>query len=86
MPNGKIGDHPYTDVMIHGREVYSSLASSLIREIATLGDVKTREQLADRLMRDFNEFSNPDVPRLERLLSEWRDRLLADARERGYEV
>jgi hypothetical protein len=86
MPNGKIGDHPYTDIMIHDREIYSSQARALVREIASLGDDQIRRELADMLMRDFNEFANPDVSKLERVLSSIRDRLLAEARERGYEV
>jgi hypothetical protein len=86
MPNGKIGDHPYTDIMIHDREIYSSQARALVREIASLGDDQIRRELADMLMRDFNEFANPDVSKLERVLISIRDRLLAEARERGYEV
>lgn len=86
MPNGKIGDHPFTDIMIHGREIYSTLARALVREVASLADEKTRHELADMLMRDFNEFDNPDVPKLERVLTAMRDRLLAEARERGWEV
>jgi hypothetical protein len=86
MANGKIGDHPYTDIMIHDREIYSALARSLVREIASLADQKTRRELGDMLFHDFNEFSNPDVPKLERLLTQMRDRLLREARERGYEA
>ena len=86
MPNGKIGDHPYTDIMIHDREIYSSQARALVREIASLGDDQIRRELANMLMRDFNEFANPDVSKLERVLISIRDRLLAEARERGYEV
>jgi hypothetical protein len=36
MPNGKPGDHPYTDIVIHGRDVY-------------LSDDKTQRKLADLL-------------------------------------
>ena len=86
MPNGKVGDHPYTDIMIHGREIYSAQVRALVREIASLADEKTRHELADMLMRDFNEFASPDLPKLEHVLTTMRDRLLAEARERGYEV
>ena len=86
MPNWKIGDHPFTDIIIHGREIYSSQVRALVREIASLADEKTRHELADMLMHDFNEFDNPDVPKLERVLTTMRDRLLAEARERGWEV
>jgi predicted house-cleaning noncanonical NTP pyrophosphatase (MazG superfamily) len=51
MPNGKIGDHPYTDIVVHDREIYSALARSLVREIASVADEKTRRELADMLLR-----------------------------------
>jgi hypothetical protein len=86
MPNGKIGDHPYSDIMIHNRDIYSALARSLVREIALLADEKKRRELADMLIRDFNDALNPDVPKLERVLTQMRDRLRREARERGYET
>jgi hypothetical protein len=42
MPNGSPGDDPYTDVVIHGLEVYSARATVLIHEIAKLADERTR--------------------------------------------
>jgi hypothetical protein len=83
MPNGKIGDHPLTDILIHGRRVYSELADNLVREIAKLGG---REEIADMLIGEFNDFGKPDVPKLERVLTQVRDRLRQQARERGWEV
>ena len=74
MPNGKPGDHPFTDIVIHGIRVYSSRADSLVREIDQLGG---RDQVADLLWQEFNEHGNPDIPRLERILTEIRDRLKA---------
>jgi hypothetical protein len=86
MPNGKPGDHPYTDIMIHGREVYSPRADALVREIAALADERTRRELADCLLTQFNEYDKPDVQKLERLLTQMRDRLKREARERGFET
>jgi hypothetical protein len=85
MPNGNIGDHPYTDIVVHERDIYSPAAARLVREIAKLADDKTRRVLADILFRDFNEYSNPDVRKLERLLTAMRDQLWQEARERGFE-
>jgi hypothetical protein len=85
MPNGKVGDHPYTDIVIHRRDVYSATADALVREIASLADDRTRRELQDRLFTEFNEFQNPDVARLERILVELRDRLKQEARNRGFE-
>ena len=82
MPNGKMGDHPLTDILIHGRRVYSERADDLIRKIVELGG---KERIADMLFRDFNDFGKPDVPRLEEILSDIHAQLAADARDRGWE-
>jgi hypothetical protein len=86
MPNGKPGDHPYTDIVIHGRDVYSPDVANLVREIAKLSDDKARRKLADLLFSEYNEFDHPDVRKLETMLTEMRDRALQDARERGFDV
>jgi hypothetical protein len=85
MPNGKPGDHPYTDIVVHKRDVYSQRAADLVREIASLSDEKGRHQLADLLWRDYDEFGKPDVAKLERVLMEIRDDLKAQAKSRGFE-
>ena len=36
MPNGKPGDHPLTDILLHSHETYGSEADELIRRIAEL--------------------------------------------------
>lgn len=84
MPNGKHGDHPLTDILVHHRDVYSPLAASLVREIVALGDERTRQELSDLLIREYEEFSRPDVAKLERYLTELRNRL-RPAAERGLE-
>jgi hypothetical protein len=86
MPNGKVGDHPYTDIVIHRRDVYSATADALVREIATLADDRTRRELQNRLLFEFNELQNPDLAKLERILVELRDRLKQEARNRGFEA
>jgi hypothetical protein len=79
MPNGKPGDHPYTDIVIDGRDVYSPHA-------AKLSDDKARRQLADLLYSEYNEFDRPDVRKLETVLTAMRDTALRAARERGFDV
>ena len=86
MPNGKIGDHPFTDIVNHGRAVYSPHADDLVREIAALADDKNRRELQDLLLGKYNEYSKPNISELERVLTELRDRLVKDARSCGYEV
>ncbi|MDP3768223.1 MAG: hypothetical protein Q8S13_09420 [Dehalococcoidia bacterium] len=86
MPNGKPGDHPYTDIVIHQLLVYSPSADALVREIATLADERTRRELADLLFLRFNEYDRPNVAELERILTDLRDRLRREASERGWEL
>jgi hypothetical protein len=47
---------------------------------------RTRRELADTLLTRFNEYDRPDVLQLERELATLRDRLRADAAERGREA
>jgi hypothetical protein len=82
MPNGKIGDHPLTDILIHNRRVYSERADTLIRDIVALGG---KDEISDLLFSDYNPFTKPDVPKLERVLGEIHDRLEREAHDRGWE-
>jgi hypothetical protein len=86
MPNGKPGDHPYTDIMVHGRRVYSKAIDRLVREVAELSDERSRRELGDILLFEYNEFSKPDLAKLERVLSERLDQLRREATERGWET
>ncbi|TWB94804.1 hypothetical protein FBZ93_109244 [Bradyrhizobium macuxiense] len=86
MPNGKPGDHPYTDIVFGKADIYSPVAAALVREIVTLADDKTQRALADLLNRKFNPHYRPDVPALERYLTMLRDELRKDALARGFEV
>jgi hypothetical protein len=76
MPNGKIGDQPLTDIIIHGRRVYSERADLLVRQIVELGG---REEIADLLLLEYNDPGNPDIAKLEHVLTEIHDRLLRGA-------
>ena len=86
MPNGKPGDHPYTDIVLHGLRVYSEAIDRLVREIAALSDDRGRRELQDMLLFEYNEYSKPDLARLERVLSARREQLRKDATERGWEA
>ncbi len=37
MPNGKPGDNPYTDVVLHGMTVFGPVIDGLIRRVAETG-------------------------------------------------
>jgi hypothetical protein len=86
MANGKPGDHPLTDILGHGLEVYSPLAANLVREIARLADEKTLRQLGDLLNQQYNPWLHPDVAKLEAYLVQLRDRLRREAKDRGFEL
>ena len=86
MPNGKPGDHPFTDIVVHGQEVYSATASKLVREIAALANERTQRELGDLLFLEYNEFAKPDIAKLEAVLTQMRDKLLQEAKARGFEL
>lgn len=78
MPNGKPGDHPLTDVLVHRATVYSPLIDDLIRQAAALGSAADLERLASMLLGEFDNHRRPDLDELERRL-----RILIDERRRG---
>ena len=85
MPNGKPGDHPLTDILIHGKRVYSDTADDLVREIVKLSSRAERDQLANLLFLEYNDFGSPDVADLERRLKEMHAELVSRAKARGWE-
>ncbi len=44
MPNGKPGDRPLTDILVHKLEVYGAEADELIRRIDSLGGRRELEE------------------------------------------
>jgi hypothetical protein len=52
VPNGKPGDHPLSDILLHGAEIYTGEIRTLIKEIDHLGGRNLLEE-ADW----FEEFS-----------------------------
>jgi hypothetical protein len=79
MPNGKPRDHPLTDILVHKRKTFSVEADSLIAEIVRLGGQKEWE-------RTFNLFGPPPLPEFEKSLKDIRQRLVGEAKYRGWEV
>jgi hypothetical protein len=72
MPNGKPGDHPLTDIVVHRLRVYSPAIDRLVRDIVDLGG---RDEIADLLLLEFNHLDHPDLARLEAILRPIRDQL-----------
>jgi hypothetical protein len=73
MPDGKLGDHPITDIIVHERLVYSERADELIRRIVEMGG---RARIDQMLLTDYNYYSDPDVPELEIVLKNIYDELV----------
>lgn len=78
MPNGKPGDNPLTDIVVYGLPVYTHKADALIREIAELGG---SEQISEMLWSEYGY--QPDVAKLETVLTEIRDGLRDEAKDKG---
>jgi hypothetical protein len=62
MPNGNPGDHPYTDIVIHGMEVFGDEIDDLVREIDRLaGSEAVLERTAKILWNHFwRQIKDPD--------------------------
>jgi hypothetical protein len=86
MPNGKAGDHPLTDILNHELPVFSPKADALIVEISRLGDTQVMAALERRLASLYPIPTGADLVAFEAELKALRDRLRADAVERGWEV
>lgn len=91
MPNGKPGDHPVTDVLVHGREAISPRTTELIRSLSVIGgrDALRRFEL-DLLALDgdvVQGIADPfAIAAMESRLAAELERLRADAIARGWEV
>ena len=87
MVNGRPGDHPLTDILNWNQEVFGREADDLIREIVRLGGRRSLERPPLNLLAlDPRSNPNTDIPTLETRLRALRDRLRAEALERGWEV
>ena len=57
MPNDKPGDHPLSDILIHGREVYGAEADELIRGIS---EFSSKYELYEWWNREINWSTDRD--------------------------
>jgi hypothetical protein len=92
-PNGKPGDHPVTDLLHWNTTVYGEPVDSLLREILELGGEKIldgapwRDQVWDLWPRwGRSGAKDAEISAWVEPLTQLRDRLKAEARERGWEV
>jgi hypothetical protein len=77
MPNGKPGDHPLTDIVVHGMEVFGASCDDLIREIVRIGGQAELDARFDlfRLDPRFGRADSGDIATLEDGLRRLRDEL-----------
>ena len=77
MPNGRPGDHPFTDIVNHSIRVFTPEIHRLVRELAATG---ATDRVADLLWqqetwwaRQRGEKLPNEVELNARLLNEWRE-------------
>lgn len=59
MPNGKLGDHPLTDIVVHRMDVFGDEIDSLVRKIVNMpGYDGIKEQLVKILSDNDPTFGN----------------------------
>ena len=78
--NGKKGDQPITDILLHNLPTYSPKADALIKEIVQLGGRAELESTFDLMVPP-----RPIAP-FEQKLQKFRDRLYRDAKQRGWDL
>jgi len=79
MPNGKPGDHPITDLMIHHISVYGEPLDSQLRQ---RGDLMSYHRLCDWFEQQ--HWTTPKE-QLEPIVAEKLKELKRDAKDRGWE-
>jgi len=77
--NGKPGDHPIADIVLHQHPTWFPLADDLVREIVELGGRQALEA-------EIDIWKPPPTAELESRLESLRDRLRSEAKARGWEL
>jgi hypothetical protein len=80
--NGKPGDHPLTDILVHGLDVYGPEADRLIRKIAELC---SRRELDEWWEREIGWQPSERLLLISKARSHL-DELLHRAKESGWEI
>jgi hypothetical protein len=81
MPNGKPGDHPLTDILVHKLRVYGGEADELIRKIAELCSNRELDEWWNREV-GWSPDTNLIVAKARSRLDELVDR----AKQSGWEI
>lgn len=76
MPNGKPGDHPYTDIITHDAELYTESIRELVLAIAASGDASAQQRASELLLEFYPaDLADSELSQLEAALRELRDTL-----------
>jgi hypothetical protein len=78
MPNGKPGDHPLTDILVHKRPTFTPEIDHLVRQLKDLG-------CGSELAR-IEWFNPPPLPELERKLAHLVAIYREQRRDEGWEI
>jgi hypothetical protein len=84
MPNGKPGDHPHSDIVIHGMPTFTPEIDALVRDVEALGgfrSVLATDWLAERQAALWRANKENDETRRQQVLS-WAVALLERERTR----
>ncbi len=76
--NGKLGDHPITDIMIHQIAVYGEPLDTQLRQ---LGQLLSYQRLCDW----YDQYWGRSTEQLKPIVAAKLEELRRDARERGWE-
>jgi len=77
--NGKPGDDPATDIILHGRTLFSPDIDAEIRELGKLMDFRQLQEFTDSLR-------HLPIAEIGRAVSEHVARLRSEATTRGWEM
>ena len=72
MPNGRPGDHPYTDIVIHGHTMFSSKVTEIVEAVDDVGPRSAKQEVRTLLWITPKNSSDEEVKRLEEALERIR--------------
>lgn len=72
MPNGKPGDHPYTDIVLHDAEILTETIREIVREVDDYGETGAKDRAGSVLLPSLRDASEEEVERLEHELRSLR--------------
>lgn len=68
MPNGRPGDHPYTDIVTHGSTMFSSKVTELVKAVDDVGPRSAKQEVRTLLWITPRDPSGEEVKLLEEAL------------------